>query len=168
MFRKIFISVLADSAGGMASAGLTEFARCGFTEPWLIPSYLVVFFSSVGIVASIRKLSQVDRETKQEHNRRLHQVKWAGLATGLSVMLVKSLVRVWYIGTAQGQAFVDVSWWQYLWIVFMVAALGSAGLALYLRWADRPFPPGHCSKCGYNLTGLSRPRCPECGTGLDS
>ena len=21
-----------------------------------------------------------------------------------------------------------------------------------------------CSKCGYNLTGLTEPRCPECGT----
>ena len=25
----------------------------------------------------------------------------------------------------------------------------------------------HCSKCGYNLTGLSEFRCPECGTAFD-
>jgi hypothetical protein len=23
---------------------------------------------------------------------------------------------------------------------------------------------GHCLKCGYNLAGLTEPRCPECGT----
>ena len=27
--------------------------------------------------------------------------------------------------------------------------------------------PGFCSKCAYNLTGLSEPRCPECGTEFD-
>jgi DNA-directed RNA polymerase subunit RPC12/RpoP len=27
----------------------------------------------------------------------------------------------------------------------------------------RPFPPGHCRKCGYNLTGNVSGRCPECG-----
>lgn len=25
------------------------------------------------------------------------------------------------------------------------------------------FPNGHCQSCGYNLAGLSRVRCPECG-----
>ena len=24
--------------------------------------------------------------------------------------------------------------------------------------------PGYCQKCGYNLRGLTKPRCPECGT----
>lgn len=29
-------------------------------------------------------------------------------------------------------------------------------------------PPGHCWACGYNLTGIERGRCPECGTELRS
>ena len=28
---------------------------------------------------------------------------------------------------------------------------------------DRPFPPGHCESCGYDLTGNQSGRCPECG-----
>ena len=33
-------------------------------------------------------------------------------------------------------------------------------------WRDpdyRPFGPGHCQKCGYNLTGNVSGVCPECG-----
>jgi hypothetical protein len=32
------------------------------------------------------------------------------------------------------------------------------------RWA---LPPGHCVICGYNLFGLTEPRCPECGRPFD-
>ena len=28
------------------------------------------------------------------------------------------------------------------------------------------FPSGHCRRCGYNLTGLTEARCPECGAGF--
>ena len=43
--------------------------------------------------------------------------------------------------------------------------LAAIGLATILAWRrDRPFPPpGHCQNCGYSLTGLPEPRCPECG-----
>lgn len=29
------------------------------------------------------------------------------------------------------------------------------------------YPSGHCVVCGYNLHGLQKPRCPECGTPFD-
>jgi hypothetical protein len=32
---------------------------------------------------------------------------------------------------------------------------------------DLPFTGRTCQKCGYNLTGLDRNRCPECGTKFD-
>lgn len=33
--------------------------------------------------------------------------------------------------------------------------------------APKPLPI-YCSRCGYNLTGLTLPRCPECGTPFDA
>jgi hypothetical protein len=38
---------------------------------------------------------------------------------------------------------------------------GIAALTWYRR---RHILPGHCRKCGYNLTGNTSGRCPECGS----
>lgn len=168
MIRKIVILVLVISAGVIAWAGIAELAGSGFSHPTLILSYLVILFSLLGIADSIRRLSQVDRETTRAHNRILHQIKWVGLATCLSLMLVHSSAMDWYLGTAQGPSIVDDSWWQHLWIIFIVVAPGTAGLAAYLRWAERPFPPGHCQSCGYALTGNLSGICPECGTAINT
>ncbi len=48
-----------------------------------------------------------------------------------------------------------------LWLPFAVVALPTA----WLWWLDRRrrIPPGHCQKCGYDLTGNVSGRCPECG-----
>lgn len=42
----------------------------------------------------------------------------------------------------------------------------AALLAVHLhRWyRGKPYPIGHCQKCGYNLTGNVSGRCSECGT----
>jgi hypothetical protein len=48
-----------------------------------------------------------------------------------------------------------------LWLVFLWTALPTM-----LVWLVRPrlrFPPGHCQRCGYDLTGNVSGRCPECG-----
>ena len=43
--------------------------------------------------------------------------------------------------------------------------LAVIGVPTILAWRrDRPFPPGHCQRCGYDLTGNVSGRCPECGT----
>jgi len=47
-----------------------------------------------------------------------------------------------------------------LWLLFVIVAMPT----LYLWWTERSFPPGHCQKCGYDLTGNVSGRCPECGT----
>jgi hypothetical protein len=42
--------------------------------------------------------------------------------------------------------------------------LGVCAPTIILWWLDRRrIPPGHCHKCGYNLTGNVSGRCPECG-----
>jgi hypothetical protein len=46
-----------------------------------------------------------------------------------------------------------------LWLPLLALLLPT----LLLWYVDRRrFPPGHC-RCGYNLTGLTSGRCPECG-----
>ena len=37
-------------------------------------------------------------------------------------------------------------------------------VVLIARIWKRPYPPGHCRRCGYDLTGNVSGRCPECGT----
>jgi hypothetical protein len=47
-----------------------------------------------------------------------------------------------------------------LWMPFSIVAIPTA----FLWWRDRRrIPPGHCRKCGYNLTGNVSGVCPECG-----
>jgi len=47
----------------------------------------------------------------------------------------------------------------------MASFLILAMFTWYLFRADRPavIPPGHCRKCGYDLTGNISGVCPECG-----
>ena len=50
-----------------------------------------------------------------------------------------------------------------LWFVLLVLLVLTVGA----WWLDRRrIPPGHCPKCGYNLTGNVSGRCSECGTAM--
>jgi hypothetical protein len=49
------------------------------------------------------------------------------------------------------------------WLPFLLCAIP----ALYVFWKDARRPlPGHCTACGYNLTGNVSGVCPECGTSV--
>ena len=65
-------------------------------------------------------------------------------------------------GIAIGQAFVDLLKMVVipLWLPLVVVTIPTAILLYRDR---RRIPPGHCQKCGYNLTGNTSGRCPECG-----
>jgi hypothetical protein len=48
------------------------------------------------------------------------------------------------------------------------ASSATLGALLWLwRVRGRPRLDGSCSRCGYDLTGLTEPRCPECGEAFD-
>ena len=50
-----------------------------------------------------------------------------------------------------------------IWLL-MLPILIVALTTCYRFWLDRRrIPPGHCRKCGYNLTGNMSGVCPECG-----
>ncbi len=52
-----------------------------------------------------------------------------------------------------------------LWLPLVIAVALTATLFHFDR---RRIPPGHCKKCGYNLTGNVSGICSECGHSLDS
>ncbi len=44
--------------------------------------------------------------------------------------------------------------------------IGTAAFAMAEGVTLLEYGPGHCRDCGYNLTGLTSSRCPECGTAV--
>ena len=59
---------------------------------------------------------------------------------------------------------VSARWFLALFIVPLCVVFLSVAVPTLLAWRfwPKPVKPGHC-RCGYNLTGLTEPRCPECG-----
>lgn len=60
--------------------------------------------------------------------------------------------------------------WNVVISVAVLSVAGAIGVAAGRRhWRRTMFVAGppRCATCGYQLTGLDRPRCPECGTPFD-
>ena len=58
-----------------------------------------------------------------------------------------------------------MSWSLLLAAAFVIALILERVTRSYIRFRLRK--PGHCEKCGYNLSHLTEARCPECGTHFD-
>ena len=48
-------------------------------------------------------------------------------------------------------------------LLYCVPVLGCPWIYKNLRWRLVPDDGTRCLNCDYNLTGLTEPRCPECG-----
>ena len=144
MFRKIVISVLVISASVIASAGIAELAGW---DPWdftwgkLSEGHEVSIGVSEGDLTVLYLFSSTDPHLTSVHGR----------------------MGFWYVrGEFDADCFLMV--YCPFWIpVLLVAAYPILLLIKTIRLRLR-HKPGHCSKCGYDLTGLPDPRCPECGT----
>lgn len=69
--------------------------------------------------------------------------------------------------SAQGPAYPRGDYGHDIAIPLWLPAILVAGVAVWSIWKYCPIPArGHCYSCGYNLTGLETPRCPECGRTL--
>ena len=89
---------------------------------------------------------------------------WAGSVTILwddPLIYVLAFDRH-YSGLARWNT-LDTDW--ELWVQFpLYAVLLAVAIPTLLVWRFVPkFPRGHSGRCGYNLTGLTEARCPECG-----
>lgn len=52
-------------------------------------------------------------------------------------------------------------------LFYWVFPIGLLAMVVWVRRQYKPiYPSGHCQRCGYDLTGLPLPRCPECGLGF--
>ncbi len=70
----------------------------------------------------------------------------------------------WWPGIASGSGGAAYSEFVIpLWIPALVLAVPT----LFFWRRSRRHRAGYCRKCRYNLTGLTEPRCPECGTEFD-
>ena len=69
----------------------------------------------------------------------------------------------WYLQYVP--AGVATDWWWAGYQLIVGAAVGLPGAVIAALIAVRPSKPrpGHCQACGYDMTGNTSGRCPECG-----
>ena len=88
-----------------------------------------------------------------------HPVVWVGSASGEFVLWTRKWVAPSYL--------ISPTWTSRryaMWMVFLAALIPTA---LAWRKLRRPLP-GHCRKCGYNLTGNVTGKCSECGAVVEA
>ena len=104
--------------------------------------------------------------------RRLLLAVGAGTATSALATLVceeSSLLQWgsgtwrWYLQYMPAGVSTDAWWRAYMLIVGGTVGLPGAVVAILIATTGRKPRPGHCQACGYDLTGNTSGRCPECG-----
>ena len=150
MLRKIAITVLAISAGSIAWAGIAELAGWGpyYGLSWgTIPDRHATF---IGVFEG-DFLGTYVAPAAGNH---------------LPTLVRRSCLGFGFSRGAHPDnptRFILMAYCPFWIPVLLLAAYPILVLIKTIRRRLRP-KPGLCSKCGYNLTGLPEPRCPECGT----
>ena len=107
--------------------------------------------------------------------RRLITPIAAGLMVSwtLGILIGTDIVMMWVqkavawvtpinIGNNVVWAFIDAT------VVLILSAPSIIAAVFLYAWRNRFDGRNHCRECGYNLTGLPEPRCPECGKPFDA
>lgn len=95
------------------------------------------------------------RHTKYNKSREIIRWTWICGAFLLLVLVEYLAVQLGYITATTRRRHK----------LILIALFFVYGLGFYFGWWGRrsKYPPGHCKKCGYNLTGNMSGKCPECG-----
>ncbi len=98
-------------------------------------------------------------------------------ATSITVLnegsFFETKCELWDQGRSRG-----LTWWRFdrlrsqdvyavqvpVWIPILAIAIPT----FILWWRDRRHPPGHCQRCGYDLTGNVTGVCSECGSKVEA
>ena len=115
--------------------------------------------------ALIRGQNPVERRprsaTPAHHHATDHDPGIQPHPTGLDTVPTQLRIR----GMRRRSRFRRIAKWFGLLVCVVIAAGAvAADLPTIILWRrDRRPPEGHCQTCGYNLTGNTSGRCPECG-----
>ncbi len=82
--------------------------------------------------------------------------QWFGFADGSWAEEAPQFERYWlptyFFGGAGSGVIIP------LWLLLLLTFIPT-----FILWRRDRIPPGHCQRCGYDLTGNVSGRCPECG-----
>ena len=146
MIRKIVISVLLILAGVIATAGIASLVGWRPLYEWRTSERDVA--CSFGFIRGKLQFSNAFPTTNRVPFR------------------AQTWTRFGYLEYASGKIGMFIIYCPFWFPVLLLAAYPTLVLIKTIRRRLR-HKHGHCSKCGYNLTGNVSGTCPECGAGVE-
>jgi len=101
--------------------------------------------------------------------RRFRPVVLAAVGACIGNAAVSIVLTLFYPQVFQGAGWLQVAV-TFTLILLMLWGIPCLLVCAIVRLRNSLWPvyePGHCMNCGYNLRGLPKPRCPECGQPFD-
>ena len=146
MIRKTIIVLLTLGAVGLFMAGLVN--RSSWRTQWAITDRHTLGLRVEGSRLEASYLLTVDAYDDGE--------RWVWMGFGYDTWALESdSAGIWRYYTV---------WFPFWALVILLAIYPTLAFACGPLRRHRRRKRGLCVRCGYNLTGLMEPRCPECGT----